>query len=389
MQSEIRPGPVALFGSGETSSNGGKVFDMLLRGMPASPRLVLLETPAGFELNSPQVIGRIADFIQRRLQNYRPQLTVIPARRRGTDLSPDNPQVVAPLLEADLIFMGPGSPSYAVRQLRDSLAWHYLVARHCLGATLALASAATVAISDYSLPVYEIYKVGEDLHWKEGLNFFGLYGLPLVFIPHWNNNDGGDELDTSRCYMGKSRFASLMAMLTNDHTVLGIDENTALLLDIQAGVGRVVGLGGVTMLHTGHEHYSPETDMNGSGLAEAAEKIQGHVHQYKKEQSFSLSSCCTFQIPPAGQGLPPEVWERALEAQAHLEQLRRAVPQSRPGSVSVDEAPSEIRKLVAERQEARRRKDWAGADDIRAQIKILGWNIEDTLEGTKLMKEKK
>ncbi len=81
------------------------------------------------------------------------------------------------MLNADLIFMGPGSPSYAIRQLRDSLAWYYLIARHRLGAVLALASAATVAFSACALPVYEIYKVGEDLHWIEGLDFFKLYGL--------------------------------------------------------------------------------------------------------------------------------------------------------------------------------------------------------------------
>jgi hypothetical protein len=49
-------------------------------------------------------------------------------------------------LDADVIFLGPGSPSYAVRQSQDSLAWQYLVARHRLGAGLALASAATIAI---------------------------------------------------------------------------------------------------------------------------------------------------------------------------------------------------------------------------------------------------
>ena len=33
-----------------------------------------------------------------------------------------------------MIFMGPGSPSYAVRQLEDSLTWEYILARHRLGA---------------------------------------------------------------------------------------------------------------------------------------------------------------------------------------------------------------------------------------------------------------
>ena len=248
------PGPVVLFGSGETSPSGRKVFDFLLSKLTPAPRLALLETPAGFELNSEQVIGRVAEFISHRLQNYRPQVEIVAARKRGTPFSPDDPAVAAPLLEADLIFMGPGSPSYAVRQLQDSLAWQYLQARHRLGAALSFASAATVAAGAYALPVYEIYKVGEDLHWKPGLDLLGPYGLPLVFIPHWNNNDGGEELDTSRCFMGQERFAKLMEMLPPDLTVIGLDEKTALVLDVQAGVCRVMGLGGVTLIHTGHMH---------------------------------------------------------------------------------------------------------------------------------------
>jgi hypothetical protein len=87
------------------------------------------------------VIERVADFVRSRLQNYRPHFTIVPARKRGTPFSPEDPQVVAPLLDSNLIFLGPGSPSYAVRQLAGSLAWHMIVARHRLGAGLALASA--------------------------------------------------------------------------------------------------------------------------------------------------------------------------------------------------------------------------------------------------------
>ena len=216
---EFSPGPIVLFGSGETSPSGRKVFDSILRRMPMRPRLALLETPAGFELNSPRVIGRVVDFLVHRLKNYQPRVEIVAARKRGTPFSPDNVEIVTPLLSADLIFMGPGSPTYAVRQLRDSLAWHYLLARHRLGAALVLASAAAIALSACALPVYEIYKVGEDLHWKEGLDFFGLYGLELVFIPHWNNHEGGDELDTRHCFMGESRFTHLLEMLVPDQSM--------------------------------------------------------------------------------------------------------------------------------------------------------------------------
>jgi hypothetical protein len=55
------------------------------------------------------------------------------SRKRGTPQSPDEPAVVAPLLTANYIMLGPGSPTYAVRQLAESL-----------------------AASAFALPVYEI-----------------------------------------------------------------------------------------------------------------------------------------------------------------------------------------------------------------------------------------
>jgi cyanophycinase-like exopeptidase len=373
----VSPGLVVLFGSGETSPSGRKVFDLVLRKLPIAPQLALLETPAGFELNSEQVIERVADFIRHRLQNYQPQVDVIAARKRGTPLSPDNPEIVAPLLAADVIFMGPGSPSYAVRQLRDSLAWQYLLARHRLGAHLVLASAATIAISKFALPVYEVYKVGEDLHWKPGLDLFGLYGLPLVFIPHWNNKEGGEELDTSRCFMGQSRFIQLMEMLPPDLTVLGLDENTALIMDVEDGTGQVVGSGGVTLIHTGHAPHEPGAELEISGLGEVARLRRGHVHHFTSGTTFSLNECCPFEVPATGEGLPVDVWQQAL--QIHAE---RGV-QSQANATS-EQPPAEVLALVEKRQAARQNKDWAAADALRGEIAALGWQVLDTPQGPKV-----
>jgi cyanophycinase-like exopeptidase len=366
------PGRLVFFGSGETSPSGRKVFEYLLRKLPPAPKIALLETPAGFELNSAQVIARVADFIQHRLQNYAPQISIVPARKRGTPFSPDDPQIIAPLLDADLIFMGPGSPSYAVRQLRDSLAWQTILARHRLGATLVLASAASIAFSAFALPVYEIYKVGEDLHWKNGLDFFGTYGFPLVFIPHWNNNDGGADLDTSRCYIGQLRFAQLMEMLQPDLTVLGIDENTALIMEPGEGDCQVIGLGGVTLIHTGHEHEIECLDVEETSLDRVAHQRQAHVHQFMNGESFALGECCPLVVPAAGEGLPPQVWQQALAAQKSPAPVQQAKPSE------------EVIFLVAERQAARANKDWSRSDDLRKQIAELGWQVKDTPEGPQL-----
>jgi hypothetical protein len=370
---DIYPGPIVLFGSGETSPSGRKVFERVLRHLPMRPRLALLETPAGFELNSARVISRVGEFLVHRLQNYQPQIEIVAARKRGTPFSPDDPQTVAPLLSADLIFMGPGSPTYAVRQLRDSLAWQYLLARHRLGAALVLASAATIAISASALPVYEIYKVGEDLHWKGGLDFFAAYGLDLVFVPHWNNTEGGDELDTRHCFMGEERFTRLMAMLPGDMTIVGLDEKTALLIDPETGQCQVVGAGGVTLLHTGHLHKrSAASSVLEEGLQELIEQRESHSHYFREGQSFPLSDIGPFRAYHPEANLPSDVWQKALAA------ARKSEPASPSG-------PSEeILTWLQEREQARLHKDYQSADSLREKIEQAGWLIKDTPQGAQL-----
>jgi hypothetical protein len=373
-----RPGLIVLFGSGETSPTGRKIFEELFRSLPPSPRLALLETPAGFELNSSVVISRVGNFFSHRLQNYSPQVEIIPARKRGLEYSPDNPAVVAPLLHSDLIFMGPGSPSYAIRQLRDSLAWYYLLARHNLGAVMALASAATVAFSTFALPVYEIYKVGEELHWIEGLDFFKFYGLQLVFIPHWNNKEGSIELDTSRCFMGQERFAQLMVMLPDEATIVGLDEKTALIMDPSRCECQVRGLGKVTLLHTGHKHNLHNVaDQNSGhllpGSDEDLEKITlqrgGHYHQYSDGQVFPITQLGPFHNSHTEASIPPAIWQTALQERYTVDTYTLPVP------------PEEIFLLIRARQEARKTGNWSLADDLRQQIRNLGWEIKDTETG--------
>lgn len=343
-------GLVVLFGSGETSASGRKIYDWLLSRLTPPVHISVLETPAGFELNSAQVAGQVADFIYQHLQNYNPQITVIPARKRGTPFSPNNPDIIAPLLQANMIFLGPGSPTYAVRQLRDSLAWHTLVGRHRLGAAIVLASAAALAASMLTLPVYEIYKVGEEPHWQPGLDFLGAYGLSLVFIPHWNNTDGGASLDTSRCYMGQSRFEQLLALLPPGGKVVGLDEHTALVLDLDGGIGQVMGRGSVTLLQEGSEQ------------------------RLTSGQTFPLSELGPLRLPPPEAGLPAHIWQAVQTTH-----FQTSLPPADPSGPS-----EEVLALLAERQAARVQREWASADALRELIAELGWQVLDTPDGPQL-----
>src|SRR5512133_2509901 len=235
-------GRIAFLGSGETSLAGGRIFESLARLITTPLRVAVMETTAGFELNSFQVAGRVAEFLQVRLQNYKPTIDVIPARKKGTEFSPDNLEILKPLLSANMIFMGPGSPSYAVRQLKDTLAWDIIRARHRLGATLIFASAATISVGAHALPVYEVYKVGQDIHKVDGLNLFSDFGLHVSFIPHWNNADGGIDLDTSRCFVGMDRFAQWCKLVPDENTTVGLDEHTGIILDFEKGKCEVSGV---------------------------------------------------------------------------------------------------------------------------------------------------
>ncbi|VVB82501.1 Cysteine--tRNA ligase [uncultured archaeon] len=50
------------------------------------------------------------------------------------------------------------------------------------------------------------------------------------------------------------------------------------------------------------------------------------------------------------------------------------------------ETPKEVKKLVEEREDARKKKDWKKSDEIREKIKKLGFALDDTKDGYKIRK---
>jgi cyanophycinase-like exopeptidase len=348
-----QPGLIVLLGSGETAPGAQKIYHWLFSRIRAETdddiRVAILETPAGFEPNSAAVAGQVATYIQKRLQNFRPSTQIVPARKQGTAHSPEDPALAAMLHDANVIFLGPGSPTYAVRQLRCTWVWETLRACHRAGATLMLASASTLAFSRHTVPVYEIYKVGEDVHWQPGLDFFGDFGLSTVFVPHWNNRDGGDTLDTSRCYLGEARFGALAALLPGGldaNTIVGIDENTALVIDPAARTWQVMGPGGVTV-------------EDRHGVTRVATGMIRSLHDFGP---FVL---------PAASGIAPDVWQ-AVQMGRHAAAAARAA-QPHPSAA--------VLALVEQRQAARSTSDWAAADRLRAEIAAQGWQVLDTADG--------
>lgn len=342
----FQTGLIGILGSGETAAAGGRLFESLVREAPRPLRAAVLETPAGFELNSDRVAGRVVDFLRVRLGNYSPQVNLVRARRRNTGFSPDDPGICAPLLHATLMFAGPGSPTYAVRQLAGSLAWDLLRGRLGLGAAAVFASAGAIAVGKYALPVYEIYKAGFDLHWQPGLDLFAPFGLSLVFVPHWNNSEGGAELDTSRCFMGRERFARLRELLPEPACIVGLDEHTALIFDVARARASVLGQGRVTILE---------------GDAEQS---------FADGESFSLDRLGAFR--------PADLLASVRETVR--EEVLAAAEREKAGSV-----PAEVLALADERQSARAERDWPRADRLRNKIEALGWRVQDTEAGPKVI----
>jgi len=341
-------GPIALIGSGETSLAGGRIFEIIARQFPPPLRIAIMETPAGFESNSTKVARRVGDFLNNHLHNFNPQIVVIPALKRGEHFGTDDPEILHPLIHADLIFMGPGSPTYAVRHLKGSLAWDLVRARHRMGAALVLASAAAIAIGDWILPVYEIYKVGEDVSIMPGLNLFADFNLPLSVIPHWNNKDGGDEVDTSRCYIGIERFNHWRGLLPSGHTTIGLDEHTGIIIDFCNGSCFVRGTSSVTLQRGTISEIFP------AGV------------------EFPLRKLGEFQ-PPAESGTG--ISSSAMQMLKNTEE-----------TISPNEAPVEVAQLIEKREIARFYRKWAEADILRKRIADLGWLVQDTPEGQKIIR---
>jgi cyanophycinase-like exopeptidase len=340
-------GQIAFLGSGETSLAGGRIFESLARKIKDPLRIALMETPAGFELNSMQVVGRVGDFMKTRLQNYRPVVDIVPARKKNSAFSPDDPEIIKPLLYANIIFMGPGSPTYAIRHLKDTLAWNVIRARHRLGATLIFASAATVSIGAHALPVYEIYKVGQDVHVVDGLNLFADFGLHVSFIPHWNNAEGGVDLDTSRCFIGMDRFAEWCKLIPPENETVGLDEHTGLILDFETGLCEVSGVSSVSLVR----ECDPE--------------------MYPAGSKFPLSELGIVTLPdPLEKDISAEAWELVLNAPPPEE---NALPQH-------------VIDLAEQRSAARASKNWAESDRLRDELAAEGWTVQDGKDGYRLVK---
>jgi hypothetical protein len=237
------PHILAVMGSGETSPTMVSTHRMLAAKLAKTSRAVLLDTPYGFQENAPELATKAVEYFQTSIN------LVLEVAGLTEIIGADALAVergLQKVADADYVFAGPGSPTYALRQWSGTPLAGLLNKKLHDGGIVTFASAAALTLGKFTLPVYEIYKVGEDPRWLDGLNILGEIGVNVALIPHYNNAEGGHH-DTRFCYMGERRLAMLERELPDDVYVLGVDEHTGLVIDLDTETVNVVGKGVVTI----------------------------------------------------------------------------------------------------------------------------------------------
>lgn len=244
-----KKGQIVLMGSGELTSTMVDVHKQMLARQGDSPKAVFLDTPAGFQLNVDEISRKAKQYFS---QHVLHPLSIASFKSADTASEFEIKTASRQIENADFFLIGPGSPTYTVSHLVQTNIPDIITNRIKAGACLTAASAAALTIGRHTLPVYEIYKVGQNLHWVDGLDILSHFGMNLVVIPHWNNAEGGTH-DTRFCYMGRTRFEKLEALLPEDTIFLGLDEHTACIMDMETQTAEIKGLGNIVIRHKGRE----------------------------------------------------------------------------------------------------------------------------------------
>ncbi len=383
------PGTITLIGSGEFSDSMSRVHRKALARIEGPVDAVFLDTPAGFELNADEISAKAAEYFS---QHFDVTLRVASFKNRERATASSVAQALGTLVHANFIFAGPGSPSYAIRNWRGTPLWASVIDRWQNGAQLGFASAAALTTGAYTIPVYEIYKAGQDPHWIEGLNLLAAIGLDVAVVPHWNNAEGG-TFDTRFCYMGAPRLELLESQLPPSTVILGIDEYTACIIDADAGRCEVLGAGEVTVRHGGKQWSYPSGETFGldrlraKALAAAGQQggSPGAGEQLPRGEPSAAAAAATGYLHQLAHALRES--NEAEQQRDLIERAHDAVHELSAEWLAADEHSGEdigpfLQLLVDLRAQLRSAKQYALADEIRVRLADLGVIIQDTPNGT-------
>ena len=407
-----RKGIIALMGSGELTATMVEVHKELLEGLAESPQAVFLDTPAGFQLNVDQLSARAVEYFRKHVQQ---DMTIASYKSKETCSELEAEQTFHKLRQANYILIGPGSPTYSIRQWQETPIPEIITKQVEEGGCLVAASAAALTVGRFTLPVYEIYKVGEDLHWVEGINILEDFGFNLVVIPHWNNAEGGTH-DTRFCFMGESRFKMLESMLPEDVSIFGLDEHTACLIDLENEEAVIKGLGTVVLRRQGTEMVFAKGDrfsldilrgkeVGAEWTSATREITRVEPSADRQEQSFwdKIHAIQTAFNAGLKKGEPRETTNALLELDRTIWQAKQDleneefISQGREVlrdlivlfGMELESSPRDktdlfaplIEELLNLRERFREKKQWQEADAVRDSLERADILVDDTEEG--------
>jgi peptidase E len=370
-----------------------------------------LDTPAGFQLNADQLSQRAVEYFRSRINH-----PMKVASFKSASVSRDEAEkVCADLRGADYVLVGPGSPTYAVSQWMKSPVPDILYSMVERGGCLVAASAAALTIGKFTLPVYEIYKVGSELHWAEGMDILGRFGFNHVVIPHWNNAEGGTH-DTRFCFMGEERFDALVSLLPEETGIIGLDEHTACIIDLGERNVWIRGIGSVYIRHRegervlkkgerfpldvlfkggGFERRMPATkkaEVDVAPIEEPGTNFWDSVHAIEESFNTSLETDPAAAVTAVLE-LDGLIWKakQDLENEEFIAQAREIFRELIVlAGVRLSAGPSGLKstfstlveELISLRESFRRNGQWKDADAVRDCLARAGVVLQDTPGGT-------
>lgn len=399
-------GRLVVMGSGETAPSMVEVHRATLRAAGDGPSL-LLDTPYGFQENADDITAKALAYFRSSAGR-----TVTPLTWRRRLEAADLDRALTAVRTARSVFAGPGSPTYALRVWQGSGFDEAVSALLAAGGTATFASAAALTVGVVTVPVYEIYKCGSDPEWAEGTNLLErLTGLRAAVIPHYDNSEGGTH-STRFCYLGEHRLQVLERALPEGAHVIGVDEHTALVLDLATRTASVLGNGGVTVRHDGTSRVLPagssvpfEELAARSGGSAPVREVLAVVED--RAPAPSLRGTADAARALFDEALQKRDADAAAAAVLELEQAVADWSADTLDSADAEHARRTLRGMVLElaaaardgladptariaplvegllslREAARQRKDFATSDQLRDRLAAAGVEVRDSPAG--------
>jgi hypothetical protein len=358
-------GVLALLGSGETAPGMTKVHREIFARIP-NISAVNLDTAYGFQLNVPQMSEKLEEYFTTSLHV---DVTTLhfSSFDRASEL--DRTLFKQQVRDANYVFAGPGSPTYALKQWSPLHFEDDLLNVLAEDGTLCFASAAALTLGAFTAPIYEVYKVGiEDPRWREGLNVLGRLGLDCVVIPHFDNSEGANY-DTRFCYLGEPRLLELERQLPDGVATLGVDEHTAAILDFNQDTLTVKGRSNA------YWRLGGDSLVLANGTTTSLEDLRAHTPSSTLAQPPTETTLRN-DSPAALARLASEGGDIGLEALARLVQLA-----STGGRGFIDPA-SLVEGVLSTRVAARASGQYGLADQLRDALTASGIEVNDSPDGT-------